>query len=378
MKKSTYIFLTLLMVMAAGLVTPGFAVKHIVHVGSYYFNPSGMNVTVGDTVRWVWDNGSHTTTSTTIPSGAATWDQPMNASNTFFEYPVTVAGVHNYKCTPHASMGHLGSFTAAGAAPTLVLSPSNRNVAATAGSTTFNVTSNSGWTSSSNANWCTVTPSGSGNGTIIANYTENMSTSQRVATITVNVTGLPAQTVTVTQAGVPLTLMVTPPNQDVTFSDGSTSFTVQSNTNWTATSGAAWCTVTPSGSGDGTINAQFSENPTALPRVAEITVIVTGLPSVIVTVSQDGSAVSVAENEDLNFAIYPNPTQGAFKVASDEFPKGTGFITILDLNGKSVGSQNLDGSREYRFDLGTQPQGFYFIRVKSGDTSSVRRLIISR
>jgi plastocyanin len=379
MKKSTYFSLVLMLLFAAGTATSAFAVKHIVHVGNFYFTPATINnVSVGDTMRWVWDNGSHTTTSTTIPGGAASWDEIINSSNTVYEYKVTVAGVYNYVCTPHAGMGQVGSFTASGAAPTLTLSPSNRNVSASAGSTTFTVTSNSSWTASSNANWCTVTPSGSGNGTITANYTENTSTSQRVATITVNVTGLPAQTVTVTQAGAPLTLTVTPPNQDVTFSDGSTSFSVTSNTNWTATSGASWCTVTPSGSGNGTISAQFTENPTALPRVAEITVTVAGLPSVIVTVSQDGSTVSVAENQDLNFSIYPNPTQGAFKVSSDEFSKGNGNITILDLNGKTVVSQEIDGSRECRFDLSTQPQGFYFIRVKSGDASSVRRLIITR
>jgi hypothetical protein len=45
-----------------------------------------------------------------------------------------------------------------------------------------------------------VTGNGTGNGTINANYSENTSVSQRVANITVTVSGLPSQTVTVTQA----------------------------------------------------------------------------------------------------------------------------------------------------------------------------------
>ena len=79
MKKHPYISL----IIVAALIISGLqasAVKHVIHVGSFYFTPGNLNVNVGDTVRWVWDNGSHTTTSTTIPAGAATWDSPMTSS----------------------------------------------------------------------------------------------------------------------------------------------------------------------------------------------------------------------------------------------------------------------------------------------------------
>jgi plastocyanin len=175
------------------------ATKWVVNVQNFSFSPSNLpSMAVGDTVRWVWINGSHTTTSTTIPAGAATWDSPINSTTTSFEYKVTLAGTYNYKCTPHASMGMVGSFTA-GAAPTLNVLPPNQNVTALAGTATFNVTSNTSWTASSDVNWCTATPSGSGNGTISAVFSENVSVNQRIATITVTVSGLSPQTVTVTQ-----------------------------------------------------------------------------------------------------------------------------------------------------------------------------------
>lgn len=98
-----------------------YATKWFVNVQNYSFSPSNLpNVTVGDTVRWVWINGSHTTTSTTIPAGAASWDHPINSSNTFYEYHVTIAGSYNYKCTPHQGMGMVGSFTATALTPILV------------------------------------------------------------------------------------------------------------------------------------------------------------------------------------------------------------------------------------------------------------------
>jgi hypothetical protein len=63
------------------------------------------------------------------------------------------------------------------------------------------VTSNTGWTVTSDQSWCTVDPSGSGNGIITATNAENLSTLSRIANITVTVAGLTPVTVTVTQAG---------------------------------------------------------------------------------------------------------------------------------------------------------------------------------
>ena len=85
---------------------------HVITQESLSFNPNGIEVNVGDTIRWEWTGGSHTTTSLDIPEGAASWDSPLNSTNTFFEYKVLTEGVYNYKCTPHQAMGMIGSFTA--------------------------------------------------------------------------------------------------------------------------------------------------------------------------------------------------------------------------------------------------------------------------
>jgi plastocyanin len=89
-----------------------FATIHFVAVANFNFTPDNIqDVKIGDTIRWVWEGGSHTTTSTTIPAGAAMWDSPINSVTTSFDYVPVVAGLYNYKCTPHAAMGMLGSFT---------------------------------------------------------------------------------------------------------------------------------------------------------------------------------------------------------------------------------------------------------------------------
>lgn len=301
MKKSLLLVINLLTLLLF-ISTASYAIKHTVNVGNYYFNPANLNVQVGDTIRWIWVQGSHTTTSTNIPVGAPAWDEPMNISNPVYEYRVSVAGVYNYLCTPHSST-QIGSFTATAIVPTLSVTPANQVVPATAGSTTFSVTSNSNWTATSNASWCSVTSSGSGNGTLTANFQANSSTDQRIATITVSVSGLPNSTVTVTQAGASATLTVTPSNQNVPATAGSTTFNVSSNSNWTAISSDDWCVVTPSGTGNGVITANYQANALTSQRIASITITVNGLPSSIVTVTQSGQGATLTVtplNQDVN------------------------------------------------------------------------------
>ncbi|HMQ70468.1 MAG TPA: T9SS type A sorting domain-containing protein [Ignavibacteria bacterium] len=96
------------------------ATTHVVTVSSFQFTPNTLSVTVGDTVKWQWVDGSHTTTSVTIPNGATPWNSPMTSSNQTFSYAVTVAGTYNYQCTPHSSI-MMGNFTAsAGGGNTLL------------------------------------------------------------------------------------------------------------------------------------------------------------------------------------------------------------------------------------------------------------------
>jgi hypothetical protein len=86
-------------------------------------------------------------------------------------------------------------------APELAVTPGNQNVSAASGTAGYVVTSNTDWTALCNAGWCTVTASGSGNGTILAEFTANTSTIERVAEITVSAVGTVPVMVTLTQAG---------------------------------------------------------------------------------------------------------------------------------------------------------------------------------
>jgi hypothetical protein len=233
------------------------------------------------------------------------------------------------------------SIYATGATATLSVSPSNQNVTAPAGSTSFTVTSNSAWNVSSDQAWCSVPTSGNGNGSIPVNYTENTGGSSRLAHITVTVTGLSPVVVTVTQAAAAASLSVSPPNQNVTSPAGTTDFSVVTGSSWTAVSDQTWCTVPASGNGNATLQASYTENTGLTLRVAHITVTVSGLTPVEVTVTQDAAGVilmATPANQDVtypagttNFTVNANI---AWTAVSDAgwcavTPSGTGAGTLF-------------------------------------------------
>ena len=72
--------------------------------------------------------------------------------------------------------------------PTLSITPSARDVPASAGTTAFTITCNTNWSVVSDTSWCKVISKGSGNGTIIADYNENTSHQARTDSIHAAVT----------------------------------------------------------------------------------------------------------------------------------------------------------------------------------------------
>jgi len=83
----------------------------------------------------------------------------------------------------------------------LEVTPSNLNVTADAGSTTFEVTSNVSWSVAENEEWLSVNPlNGSNNGTLTVTYDENPYPESRIGEITVTAEGgTPEITISLTQ-----------------------------------------------------------------------------------------------------------------------------------------------------------------------------------
>jgi hypothetical protein len=318
-----------------------------------------------------WTVVSDQTWCTVNPSGTGNGTITANYSvNT-----LAASRVANITTTVTGLSPVVVTVTQAGVSPALSVTPSNQNVTSPAGQTTFAVTSNSSWIVASDQSWCTPTSSGNGNGTIYGNYTENPSVATRVANLTVTVVGLSPVVVTVTQAGQTPALNVTPPNQNVTHLPGSTTFQVTSNTTWNVVSDQTWCIPTASGTGNDIITANYSENSSSSPRIATLTVSVSGLSPMNVTVNQEGTD-GISEITDDNLILMPNPNDGLFSIKLKNGSDGELFISILDNTGKTVLSNVYKGSSRYEFDLRNFAKGEYFVKIETGLKIMIRKLVI--
>lgn len=87
-----------------------------------YFDPVGLHIQPGDTVRWIQVNGYHSITAYSplngdhelrIPEGAKPWNSGVllgeyPAKGSTFEHTFTVPGVYDYFCEPHETAGMVG------------------------------------------------------------------------------------------------------------------------------------------------------------------------------------------------------------------------------------------------------------------------------
>ena len=95
------------------------------------FDPIGVLLQPGQTVRWICDANVHTTTayspkndnhSLRIPTAAQPWTSDFLLPKEAFEVKLTVEEIYNYFCAPHEEAGMagrliVGSATGAGALP---------------------------------------------------------------------------------------------------------------------------------------------------------------------------------------------------------------------------------------------------------------------
>jgi plastocyanin len=90
--------------------------------GKTYFDPAGVRIAPGDTVRWVQLTGFHSITAyhpsndnheLRIPASAKPWDSDILLADypkrgATFEHIFTVPGVYDYFCRPHEMAGMVG------------------------------------------------------------------------------------------------------------------------------------------------------------------------------------------------------------------------------------------------------------------------------
>src|SRR5712691_11373811 len=97
--------------------------------GTFTFDPSTVNISVGDTVRWTWAASGHSVTSgdSTSCTADGQFCSPNNTNcstcvlsnvNFVYEFTFTQAGNFSYFCCAHCVIGMIGAVNVSAASPT--------------------------------------------------------------------------------------------------------------------------------------------------------------------------------------------------------------------------------------------------------------------
>jgi len=114
--------MNLCLLIAFAFLACAFAATATINVGlgGSMFSPQNSTINVGDSVQFVWSAGSHTVTTaalcpaagTTTSLGVGPFDFPFSGpSATQTVGPFTSAGVYNFYCKIHCSIGMTGTIT---------------------------------------------------------------------------------------------------------------------------------------------------------------------------------------------------------------------------------------------------------------------------
>src|SRR5881227_588732 len=79
--------------------------------GGFFFKPSSVTIHTGDSVLWMWSSSGHSSTSGSpgMPNGL--WDSGILNQGAMFTHTFNSVGSFPYYCTPHGSLGMVGTVT---------------------------------------------------------------------------------------------------------------------------------------------------------------------------------------------------------------------------------------------------------------------------
>jgi hypothetical protein len=138
---------------------------------------------------------------------------------------------------------------------------------------------------------------------------------------------------------------------------------VTSNTKSMAISNKSWLKVSPTNvTGNQTLSLAIEANTSDSIRTATVTLYPAGLESKAITVTQ-GSITGITNRKDnQDLTIYPNPSSGKLKLVFNQVPQNGTYLTVTDVNGKTILKQLIQNKEEW-IDLEGQSPGVYFIKA---------------
>ncbi|NTW25381.1 MAG: T9SS type A sorting domain-containing protein [Lentimicrobium sp.] len=145
-------------------------------------------------------------------------------------------------------------------------------------------------------------------------------------------------------------------------------YTVQSN--------ADWCKIVSTYAGNDNIKLLFEENMLDFDRSALITVFPGGSEPVTFSLIQSGRNANPALADQMNVQLFPNPSEGIFKLLISNPDKKEIQVMISDILGRPVYSRTFSGDVSENIDLKKDGTGIFEIMVSKENSIQRKSIII--
>lgn len=86
------------------------------------------------------------------------------------------------------------------------------------------------------------------------------------------------------------------------------------------------------------------------------------------------TSLGVAETNIVDFTIAPNPSNGVFKLTTEN--NGINHVTVLDLRGRTIA--NYDFENHLTFDLSKENAGYYIVQIEDSNGSKTTKTIVKK
>ncbi|MDA8956622.1 T9SS type A sorting domain-containing protein [Flavobacteriales bacterium] len=94
-----------------------------------------------------------------------------------------------------------------------------------------------------------------------------------------------------------------------------------------------------------------------------------------ILVDENGGSVSITENKNIEFEVFPNPSNGVLFLSQDVNSKSE--VTVFDIFGKKITDFEFKTETE-RFDLSHLSNGVYFLTIKNENGFKTEKISISK
>jgi hypothetical protein len=98
------------------------------------------------------------------------------------------------------------------------------------------------------------------------------------------------------------------------------------------------------------------------------------------TVKLITTGINETAGDIVNFNIYPNPSSAVFNVVLELSHNVPVEINVYSITGQTIGVSPKDNAANgtYQIDMSGEAEGVYFVKLKAGDNTMIRRITLVR